>query len=153
MSNLQKELEAEYAKLRPTLDIINDYRQKHGEAQYFLIWMEGMRRGDEAARKVEEARQDLKDYWRKVKRWYEQGELPLPRAEFLSGKMVCSGLLPPPSPHTECSGDHHWLRAFSASLDHPLTIQIFVHASNHDVSGHAASTLTPCVLLSSCARL
>ena len=89
IANFQVKLEAEYEDLQPFLDTLYSYRRMHGEGQFFLVWMEGRRCEDEAAARVDTARRQLRAYWKKVKQSYEMGTLPLPRAEFLSGNMVC----------------------------------------------------------------
>jgi hypothetical protein len=121
LTRFQGQLEAKYERVQPSLQTIFLYMLTHGEARYFLVWMEAMRlprrmHEDETAAKLHRARTDLKAYWRSINFYYKDGTLPSPRAEFLSGRMVCSRLLPRPSPCNECSGVHHWLCAFRTPL-------------------------------------
>ena len=87
MAKYQIELEKEYATLQKHLDTIYSFRDKHG-TEYYLVWMEGLSRKSEEVAAVEEARRALRAYWKTVKTSYEDGLLPLPKREFLTGHMV-----------------------------------------------------------------
>lgn len=88
MRRHQIQLERDYGILRPSLDVIKAYRDKHGKAEYYLVWLAGRWAHDEEAAAVDTARSQLRAYWNQIRQSYEQGTLPLPTAEFLSGDMV-----------------------------------------------------------------
>ena len=87
MAKHQIELENEYATLQKHLNTIYSFRRKRG-TEYYLIWTKVLSWTAKEAAGVDEARRALNAYWKKVKTSYEDGLLPLPRREFLTGHMV-----------------------------------------------------------------
>ena len=87
MAKYQVDLEAQYTPLQQHLNTIYSFRDKHGD-DYYLDWMEGLRRKTSEVASVDEARRALNGYWKAVKKSYELGLLPVPSNEFLSGHMV-----------------------------------------------------------------
>ncbi len=88
MAQKQVDLGAQYQSLQQHVNTVYAYRDQHGKDDYFIRWMEGKKKADKEAAKVDTARQELRTYWRMIKEAYELGTLPLPSREFLSGRMV-----------------------------------------------------------------